>query len=58
MVTLLTYSTVNDLEYGRGYGRNIKQVQNAAARDVVQALRQEFFGQGLVQSLCRSLFRS
>jgi len=38
MVTLLTYSAVNDLEYGRGYGGNIKQAQNAAARDAVQAL--------------------
>ena len=46
MVTRLTYSAVNDIEYGRGYGRNIKQAQNVAARDAVQALRQEFPGQG------------
>ena len=46
MVTSLTYSAVNDVEYGRGYGRNMKQAQNAAARDAVQALRQELPGQG------------
>jgi len=46
MVTSLTYSAVNDIEYGRGCGRNIKEAKNAAAHVALKALRQEYPGLG------------
>lgn len=46
MVTSLTYTAVNGEEYSRGYGGKIKDAENAAARDAVEALRQEFPGVG------------
>jgi len=46
MVTSLTYSAVDGIEYGRGCGGNIKDAKNAAARVALNALRQEFPGLG------------
>ena len=45
-VTSLTHFAVNGREYGRGSGRNIKEAQNAAARDALKALRKEYPGLG------------
>ena len=46
VVTSLTRSAVDGEEYGRGYGGNINDAQNAAACDAVEELRKKFPGLG------------